>query len=135
MSKPSLLSRLEERSTSEWELGKTTSHKACDRAIIIEEKDLYDIDEEIKRSLCNLNDVEEFSPPLNISRISSTTDNIGSSGSHLVDTSLYISPEADRTPERKSPLDFDMATPTDVSNMSSFSPSCLKNIQLLNFNS
>ena len=128
MSKPSLLSRLEERSTSEWELGKTTSHKACDRAIIIEEKGTYDIDEEIKRSLCNLNDVEESSPPLNITRISSTTDNIWSSGSHLADTSLYISPEADRTPERNSPLDFDMAPPTDTSNMSSFSPSSVPNI-------
>ena len=59
MSNPSLLSRLEERRTSEWELGKITSFKACDRATIIaEEKDTFDIDEEIKRSLCNLNDVE-----------------------------------------------------------------------------
>ena len=131
MSNRSLLSRLEESRTSEWELGKTTSFKACDRAIIIaEDNGTFDIDEEIKRSLCNLNDVEESSPPLNVSRISSTTDNIWSSGSHLADTSLYISPEADRTPERNSPLDFDMATLTDISNMSSFSPSSLKNIQL-----
>ena len=130
VSNRSLLLHLEERSTFEWELGKTTSFKACDRAIIIaEEKDLFVIDEEIKRSLCNLNDVEESSPPLNASRISSTTDNIGSYGSHLADISLYISPEADRTPERNSPLDFDMATLTDISNMSSFSTSSLKNIQ------
>ena len=136
VSNRSLLLHLEERRTSEWELGKTTSFKACDRATIIaEDNGIFDIDEEIKRSLCNLNDVEESSPPLNITRISSTTDDIWSSGSHLADTSLYISPEADRTPERNSPLDFDMATPTDISNMSSFSPSSLKNIQLLNFNS
>ena len=73
MSNHSLLLHLEERRTSEWELGKATSLKACDRATIIaEDNGIFDIDEEIKRSLCNLNDVEESSPPLNASRISSS---------------------------------------------------------------
>ena len=51
-----------------------------------------------------------------------------SSVSDLADTSLYISHVAARTPERNSPLDFDMAPPTDISNMSSFSPSSVPNI-------
>ena len=46
-----------------------------------------------------------------------------SSVSDLADTSLYISHVVARTPERNSPLDFDMTPPTDISKIGSFSPS------------
>ena len=44
VSNRSLLLHLEERRTSEWELGKATSFKACDRATIIaEDNGIFDI--------------------------------------------------------------------------------------------
>ena len=110
---------------------------------ITEEKGTFDMDEEMKRSLYNLIDVEDTSPPFNVSRLSLSEDNIELSCHYLADTSFYFLPVSNRTTERNSSLAVDMASSTDISNVGSYSPSSvsnilkgsLKNDQSLDFNS
>ena len=128
---------------SEWEMRKITSLNAGNRASNLEEKSPFDMDEELKRSLYDLIDLEESSPSFNISRMSSSEDNIELSYCDLTDNHLSFSPVAGQTPEIKSPLNFEMASPTNISNVGSYSPSSvcsilrgpLKNTESMNFNS
>ena len=76
-----------------------------------------DLDEELKRSLYDIIDVEETCPFFNFSRLSPSEDNIELSYCDLTDNYLRFSPVSGRTPEIKSPLNFDMASPTNVSNV------------------
>ena len=141
--KSSSLSHSEERRTSEWEMGKITSLKAGSRALNSEGKGFFYMDEELERSLYDLIDLEESSPSFNISRMSSSEDNIELSFCDLTDNYLRVSPVAGRTSKMKSPLNFEMASPTNISNVGSYSPSSvcsilrgpLKNTESMNFNS
>ena len=102
-----------------------------------------DLDEELKRSLYDINDVEEICPFFNIFRLSPSRDSIELSYSDLTDNYLSFSPVSGRTPEIKSPLNFDMASPINISNVGSYSPpsvssilrGSMKNIQFMDFNS
>ena len=140
---PSFLSHSEQRKTSEWEMGKITGLNAGNRAFDLEEKSPFDMDEELKRSLYDIIDVEENCPFLSISRLSPNEDNIELSYCDLIDNHLSFSPVAGRTSEMKSPLNFDMASPTNISNVGSYSPSSvcsilrgsMKNIESMDFNS
>ena len=125
---PSFLSHSEQRKTSEWEMGKITSLNAGNRAFNLEEKSPFDMDEELKRSLYDIIDVEENCPFLNISRLSPNEDNIELSYCDLTDNHLSFSPVAGQTPEMKSPINFDMASPTNISNVGSYSPSSVCSI-------
>ena len=130
-----------QRRTFECEVGKITSLDAGNRAFNSEKKGYFDMDEELKRSLYNLIDVEDTSPSFKISRFSPSEDYIELSSHDLADNYLYFSPLTGRTPEMKSPVNFDMASPTSISNMGSYSPSSvssilrgsLKNIQSSDF--
>ena len=119
------------------------SSKAGIRAFNMEEKGPYDMDEVLKRSLYDLIDVDEASPSLNIARLSPADDNIELSFCDLTDNYLNSSPVASGTPEIKSPPNFEMARPTNISNMSCYNPSSvcsilrgsLRNTPSLNFKS
>ena len=87
-----------------------------------------DLDEELKRSLYDLIDVDETCPFFNISRLSPSEDNIELSYCDLTDNYLSFSPVSGRTPEMRSPLNFDMASPTNISNVGSYSPSSVSSI-------
>ena len=140
---PSLLSHFEQRRTSEKEMGKITSLNAGHRALNTEERGPFDMDEDLKRSLYDLIDIEDTSTSLEISRFSPSDDNIELYSRYLADNYLRFSPVAGQTPEMKSPPNFDMASPTNISNVGSYSPSSvcsilkgsLKNTESLNFNS
>ena len=140
---PSLSSNLEQSKKSHWEMGKITSLQTGNHAFNTEEKGTFDMDEEMKRSLYNLIDVEEISLSFSNSCMSPSEDNIELYGCDLADNSFFFPPEADRTPEIKSPLNFEMASPTNISNVGSYSPSSVssilrgssKHIQSSDFNS
>ena len=88
-------------------------------------------------------DVDETCPFSNISRLSPSEDIIELSYCDLTDNHLSFSPVAGQTPEIKSPLNFEMASPTNISNVGSYSPSSvssilrgsMKNILSMDFNS
>ena len=140
---PTFLSHSEQRRISECEMGKITSLNAGNRAFDTKEKGTSDVDEELRRSLYDLIDVEETCPSVNISRFSPIEGNIELSYCDLNDNYLSFSPVADRTHEIKSSLNFDMASPTNISNVGSYSPSSvcsilrgsMKNIESMDFNS
>ena len=87
-----------------------------------------DLDEELKRSLYDLIDVDETCPFFNISRLSPSEDNIELSYCDLTDNYLSFSPGSGGAPEIKSPLNLDMASPTNISNVGSYSPSSVSSI-------
>ena len=140
---PSLLSHFEQKSIFEREMGMIAILNVGISALYLEEKGPYDMDEVLKRSPFDLIDVDEASPSLDISRLSPSEDNIELYSHDLTDNYLSFSPVAGRTPEIKLPLNFEMARPTDISNMSCYSasPVCsvlkgsTKNIPSLNSHS
>ena len=140
--KSSFLSHSEERKPFEWEMGKITDLKAGQCTFNMVKKGSFDTDEELKRSPYDLIDVDETSPPFNTSR-SPAEDNIELSFCDLEDNYLSFSPVAGRTAETKSLLNFEKARPTDISNISCYSPSSVcsilkgstKNIQSLDSHS
>ena len=125
------------------DMGKIISLKAGTCALNTEERSPFDIDEEMKRSLYDLIDVDETSPSFNIFRMSPIEDNIELSDFDLASNYLSSLPVAGRTLEFKSSLDFERASPTDISYAGSCSPSSvcsilrgsLKDTPSLNFNS
>ena len=131
------------RKSSEWEMGKITILNGGISALNTEERGPFDMDEELKRSLYDIIDVEDNCPFLNISRFSPIEDNIELSFCDLTDNHLSFSPVASGTPEIKSPLNFEITRPTNISNMSCYCPSSvcsilrgpLTNTPSLNFNS
>ena len=128
MPNPSLLSNLEQTRTVEWEMRKITILNTVNRDHITEEKGTFDMDEEMKRSLYNLIDVEEISLSFSNSCMSPSEDNIELYGCDLAGSSFFFPPEADRTPEVKSPLNFEIPPPTNISNVGSYSPSTVSSI-------
>ena len=140
---PTFLSHSEQSRTSVCEMGKITSVDAGNRAFDLEKKGPFDMDEEQKRSLYDLINVDESSPSFNDCRFTPSADHTELSYCDLDDNYLSFSPVASRTPEIKSPLNFDVARPTNISNMSCYNPSSVcsilrgssKNIQSLDLKS
>ena len=141
--KSSFLSHFEQSRISECEMGKITSLNAGNCAFKSEEKCPFDMDDERKRSLYDLVDFEENCPFFNISRMSTSEDSVELSFCDLTDNHLSFLPVVDGTPEMKSPINFEKASPTDISNVGSYSPSSVcnilrgssKNIQSMDFKS
>ena len=122
------LSHYEQRRTFEWEMGKITSLNASNRAFDTEEKGTTETDEEIKRSPWNIIDFKSSSRSFNIFRFSPIEDNIELSLCDLADNYSNVSHVAGRAYEMKPPLNFDLASPTNMSNVGSCSPSSASSI-------
>ena len=97
---PSLLSHFEGRRSFKWVMGEITSLNIDNCAVTEEEKRTIYMDEERKRSLHDLIDVEDTCPLFNNSPISLSRDDTELFGCDLADTSFYFLPVSSRTTER-----------------------------------